>query len=60
MFQYFHMGDKVNPSRYCKSILNHAKENGNNVVIIDTAGRLHIDEELMDELKRYKSKCKSK
>lgn len=35
--------------------LEHAKENNNNVVIIDTAGRLHIDEELMQELKDVKT-----
>ncbi len=36
--------------------LKHAKENGNNVVILDTAGRLHIDSEMMDELRAVKEK----
>ena len=38
-----------------KEGIKHARENGNNVVIIDTAGRLHIDEELMTELKDVKA-----
>lgn len=51
----FSMGDKVNPVDIAKASLEHAKSNDNNVVIIDTAGRLHIDEELMNELKNVKS-----
>lgn len=47
----FTMGDKVNPIDIAKAGIEHAKRNGNDVVIIDTAGRLHIDEELMDEIK---------
>lgn len=47
----FSMGDKVNPIDIAKAGVEHAKRNGNDVVIIDTAGRLHIDEELMDEIK---------
>jgi signal recognition particle subunit SRP54 len=39
---------------YCKRGIKHAKDYGNDMVIIDTAGRLHIDEELMNELKRIK------
>jgi signal recognition particle subunit SRP54 len=50
----FSMGDKVNPVEIAKNGIAHAKDNGNNVVIIDTAGRLHIDEELMQELKSIK------
>ncbi|MCM0648698.1 signal recognition particle protein [Clostridium swellfunianum] len=50
----FSMGDKVNPVDIAKAAIEHAKSNDNNVVIIDTAGRLHIDEELMDELKNVK------
>jgi signal recognition particle subunit SRP54 len=50
----FSMGDKVSPVDIAKASLEHAKSNDNNVVIIDTAGRLHIDEELMDELKNVK------
>ncbi len=54
----FSMGDKVNPVEIAKNGIAHAKENGNNVVIIDTAGRLHIDEELMQELKNIKENVK--
>jgi signal recognition particle subunit SRP54 len=50
----FSMGDKVNPVDISKAAVEHAKSNGCNVVIIDTAGRLHIDEELMGELKNIK------
>lgn len=50
----FSMGDKVSPVEIAKNAITHAKDNGNNVVIIDTAGRLHIDEELMQELKNIK------
>lgn len=46
----FSMGDKINPVDISKAALEHAKANGFNVVIIDTAGRLHLDEELMNEL----------
>ena len=50
----FQMGDKVSAVDIAKAGIAHAKDNGNNVVIIDTAGRLHIDEELMTELKDIK------
>ncbi|EHI98466.1 MULTISPECIES: signal recognition particle protein [unclassified Clostridium] len=50
----FSMGDKISPVEIAKNGIAHAKDNGNNVVIIDTAGRLHIDEELMQELKSIK------
>lgn len=50
----FQMGDKVNPVDIAKAGIAHARENGNNVIIIDTAGRLHIDENLMEELKSIK------
>jgi signal recognition particle subunit SRP54 len=39
--------------------VQYAKDNGYNTVLIDTAGRLHIDEELMDEVKSIKSKSQS-
>ena len=42
---------KGNPVEIAKHAVEYAKENGYNYVLIDTAGRLHIDEELMDELK---------
>lgn len=50
----FSMGDKVNPVDIAKASIEHAKNNNNNVVIIDTAGRLHIDENLMGEIKNIK------
>lgn len=50
----FSMGDKVNPVDIAKASIDHAKNNGLNVVIVDTAGRLHIDEELMNELENVK------
>ena len=50
----FSMGDKVSPIDISKAAIKHARDNGNNVVIIDTAGRLHIDENLMQELKDVK------
>ncbi len=46
----FAMGTGHSPVNIAKAAMEHAKSNDNNVVIIDTAGRLHIDEELMDEL----------
>ncbi len=51
----FSMGDKVNPVEISKAAIEHAKSEKLNVLIIDTAGRLHIDEALMDELKNIKS-----
>ena len=54
----FQMGDKISPVDIAKAGIAHARENGNNIVIIDTAGRLHIDEELMGELKDVKSEVK--
>lgn len=46
----FSLGDQVSPVAIAKAGLQHAKDNGHDYLIIDTAGRLHIDEELMDEL----------
>ncbi|KQX69274.1 MULTISPECIES: signal recognition particle protein [unclassified Paenibacillus] len=51
----FSLGDQVNPVDIAKAGLQHAKDNGNDYVIIDTAGRLHIDENLMDELKNVRT-----
>ncbi|MBK1810639.1 signal recognition particle protein [Clostridium sp. YIM B02505] len=51
----FSMGDKVPAVDIAKAGVAHAKEHGYNLVIIDTAGRLHIDEELMQELKDIKT-----
>lgn len=46
----FSLGDKLKPVNISKAALEYSAKNGNDIVIIDTAGRLHIDEELMDEL----------
>ncbi|WP_373598302.1 signal recognition particle protein [Paraclostridium bifermentans] len=54
----FSMGDKESPVNIAKAGYNHALKNNNDLVIIDTAGRLHIDETLMDELKNIKSEVK--
>ena len=51
----FTMGDKVKAMDIAKASIEHAKNNNLNVVIVDTAGRLHIDEELMNELKDVKN-----
>jgi signal recognition particle subunit SRP54 len=50
----FTLGDQASPVDIAKAGLQHAKDNGNDYVIIDTAGRLHIDEDLMDELKNIR------
>ena len=49
----FEMG-QTDPVKIVKKALSHAHDYGNDIVIIDTAGRLHIDEALMDELKAVK------
>ena len=50
----FELGDKEKPAAIAKKALEHAMKNGNKVVILDTAGRLHIDEEMMAELQEIK------
>ncbi len=50
----FEMG-KEDPVKIAKQAVKQAKDYGNDIVILDTAGRLHIDEELMNELKRVKA-----
>ena len=50
----FQMGTE-NPVKIAKAAVEHAKKHGNDIVFIDTAGRLHIDETLMDELKNIKA-----
>ena len=50
----FQMG-QTNPVDIAKAAIEHAKKHGNDIVFLDTAGRLHIDEELMDELKNLKA-----
>lgn len=50
----FTMGDKKKPVDIAKAALEHAKNHNYNVVLIDTAGRLHIDENMMAELQEIK------
>lgn len=54
----FSLGEKIKPVDICKAALEHAAKNGNDVIIIDTAGRLHINDELMDELIDIKENIK--
>ncbi len=51
----FSMGDKHNPVDIAKAAVEHARANGFNVVILDTAGRLHVDEDMMEELQNIKA-----
>ena len=51
----FSMGSKISPVEIAKAGVEHARKNGNDMVLIDTAGRLHIDEELMAELVKIKN-----
>lgn len=53
----FQMG-QGNPVEIAKAAVEHAKRHGNDLVFLDTAGRLHIDEQLMDELKNIKAAVK--
>ncbi len=50
----FSMGDQHKPAQIAKAAYTHAEKNGHDVVIIDTAGRLHIDQDMMDELKEIR------
>ena len=50
----FQMG-QTNPVDIARAAIEHAKKHGNDLVFLDTAGRLHIDEQLMDELKNIKA-----
>ena len=52
--EVFTMGDKNSPVDIAKAAVEHATKNGQNVVILDTAGRLHVDEEMMQELASIK------
>lgn len=54
----FSLGDKVSPVEIAKQAIAKAKEDHHDYVLIDTAGRLHIDEELMDELDQVKEVAK--
>ena len=50
----FQMG-QIDPIDIARAGIEHAKKHGNDMVFIDTAGRLHVDEELMDQLKQMKA-----
>ena len=52
--EVFSMGDKAKPADIAKAAMEHAAKNHNNLVILDTAGRLHIDEDMMAELQEIK------
>ena len=52
--EVFSMGDKQNPVNIAKAAIEHAKNQNFNIVILDTAGRLHVDEDMMQELIRIK------
>ncbi len=52
--EVFSMGENNKPANIAKAALEHAKKNGNHIVILDTAGRLHIDEDMMAELREIK------
>ena len=54
--EVFSMGDKNSPVDIAKAAMEHADKNGFNIVILDTAGRLHEDEEMMAELVSIKEK----
>lgn len=54
----FEMGDKLSPVEISKKALEYAAETRNDVILIDTAGRLHINEELMQELQDIKEVVK--
>ena len=52
--EVFAMGENHNPVNIAKAAIEHAAKNGHNVVILDTAGRLHVDEDMMQELENIK------
>lgn len=54
----FSLGDKVSPVKIAKEGVKYAELRGYDMVFIDTAGRLHIDEELMEELRSIKKEVK--
>ncbi len=51
----YSLGERTNPVDIARGALDHARSHGNDIIIIDTAGRLHINEELMEELRNIKS-----
>ncbi|MBR1628993.1 MAG: signal recognition particle protein [Lachnospiraceae bacterium] len=53
----FSMGTKKKPADIAKAAVKYAAEHNNNVIILDTAGRLHVDEQMMQELVDIKAAC---
>ena len=53
--EVFSMGENHKPVNIARAAIEHAQKNGHNVVILDTAGRLHIDEQMMAELQESKN-----
>lgn len=53
--EVFSMGTDHKPVEIAKNAIAHAEKNGHNVVILDTAGRLHVDEDMMKELQEVKA-----
>lgn len=54
----YQLGENATPLNICRGAYKQAKDNGNDVLLIDTAGRLHVDSELMEELKVAKEEMK--
>ncbi len=54
----FSMGTDSSPVKICQAAISHAEKQGYNPVIIDTAGRLHIDKQLMEEMREIKKQIK--
>ena len=54
MWRYSPLGDKESPVDIAEQAVAYAKTNGFNVVFLDTAGRLHVDEDMMQELQQIK------
>ncbi len=52
--EVFSIGENQNPVNIAKAAVEYGKKNGHNIVILDTAGRLHIDSEMMEELQEMK------
>ena len=51
---FFSMGDNKKPADIARAAVEHGKKNNNNVIMLDTAGRLHVDEDMMQELNDIK------
>ena len=54
----YQLGENASPLNICRGAYKQATDNGNDVLLIDTAGRLHVDGELMEELKTAKEEMK--